>query len=35
MRKGISLMEMLVAIILLGILSSVGFTYYKNYYSTA
>ena len=35
MRKGISLMELLVAIILLGILSSVGFTYYKNYYSTA
>lgn len=35
MRKGISLMEMLVAIILLGILSSIGFTYYKNYYSTA
>ncbi|QOY51291.1 type II secretion system protein [Candidatus Sulfurimonas baltica] len=35
MRKGISLMEMLVAIILLGILSSVGFTYYKNYYDTS
>jgi prepilin-type N-terminal cleavage/methylation domain-containing protein len=35
MRKGISLMEMLVAIILLGILSSVGYNYYKNYFDTS
>ncbi len=35
MRKGISLMEMLIAIILLGVISSIGYTYYKNYYDTS
>jgi prepilin-type N-terminal cleavage/methylation domain-containing protein len=35
MRKGISLMEMMVAVILLGILSSVGYNYYKNYFDTS
>ncbi len=35
MRRGISLMEMLIAIILLGVISSVGYNYYKNYYDTA
>ena len=35
MRKGISLMEMLIAIILLGVISSIGYAYYKNYYNTA
>ena len=34
-RKGLSLMEMLVAIILLGIISSIGYNYYKNYYDTS
>ena len=35
MRKGISLMEMMVAVILLGILSSVGYNYYKNFFDTS
>ena len=35
MRKGISLMEMLVAVILLGVLSSVGYNYYKVYFDTS
>lgn len=35
MRKGISLMEMMVAVIMLGILSSVGYNYYKNYFDTS
>lgn len=35
MRKGISLVEMLVAIVLFGILGTIGYTYYKNYYNTA
>ncbi len=35
MRKGISLMEMLIAIILLGVISSIGYSYYKNYYDTS
>ncbi len=35
MRKGISLMEMLVAVIMLGILSSVGYNFYKNYFDTS
>lgn len=35
MRKGISLMELMVAVILLGILSSVGYNYYKNYFDTS
>ncbi len=34
MRKGISLIEMLMAIVLLGVLSTVGFKYYKIYYDT-
>ena len=32
MRGGISLVEMLIAIILFGIISSTGYKYYKNYY---
>ena len=35
MRKGISLMEMLVAIVLLGIIGTMGYNYYKNYYDTS
>jgi len=35
MRKGLSLMEMLVAVIMLGILSSVGYNFYKNYFDTS
>lgn len=35
MRRGISLMEMMVAVIMLGILSSVGYNYYKNYFDTS
>jgi len=34
MRKGISLLELLMAIVLLGILSSLGFKYYKIYWDT-
>ena len=35
MRKGISLVEMLVAIVLFGIIGTIGYTYYKNYYNTS
>ena len=35
MRRGLSLMEMLVAVIMLGILSSVGYNFYKNYFDTS
>lgn len=35
MRKGLSLMEMLVAIVLLGIIGTIGYNYYKNYYDTS
>lgn len=35
MRKGISLVEMLVAIVLFGIISTISYTYYKNYYDTS
>ena len=35
MRKGISLLELLTAIVLLGILAGVGFKYYKVYYNTS
>lgn len=35
MRKGISLVEMLVAIVLFGIIGTISFTYYKNYYDTS
>jgi len=34
MRKGISLIEMLMAIVLMGVLSTIGFKYYKIYYDT-
>lgn len=32
MRTGISLVEMLIAIVLFGTISSIGYTYYKNFY---
>ena len=32
MRKGISLVEMMIAIILFGMISAAGYKYYKNYY---
>jgi prepilin-type N-terminal cleavage/methylation domain-containing protein len=35
MRKGISLVEMLVAIVLFGIIGTISYTYYKNYYDTS
>ena len=35
MRKGLSLVEMLISIILFGIIATIGFTYYKNYYDTS
>ena len=35
MRKGMSLLELLTAIVLLGILSGVGFKYYKIFYDTS
>ena len=35
MKKGISLVEMLVAIVLFGIIGTISFTYYKNYYDTS
>ena len=35
MRKGISLVEMLVAVVLFGIIGSISYTYYKNYYDTS
>lgn len=34
MRKGITLVEMMIAIILFGVIAVVGFKYYKNYYNT-
>lgn len=34
MRKGISLVEMLIAIVLFGVVSVIGYKYYKNYYNT-
>jgi hypothetical protein len=34
MRKGISLVEMLTAIILFGLISVISYNYYKNYYDT-
>jgi prepilin-type N-terminal cleavage/methylation domain-containing protein len=33
MRKGISLVEMLIAIVLFGVISAIGYGYYKNYYN--
>lgn len=35
MRKGLSLMEMLIAIVLFGLITSIGYIYYKNYYDTS
>ena len=35
MRKGISLIEMLVAIVLFGIIGTISYTYYKNFYDTS
>ena len=32
MRKGISLVEMLIAIVVFGVISAAGYKYYKNYY---
>ena len=32
MRSGISLVEMMIAVILFGVISVVGLKYYKNYY---
>lgn len=34
MRKGISLVEMMIAVVLFGVISVVGFKYYKNFYNT-
>ena len=34
MRKGISLVEMLIAIVLFGVISAIGYKYYKNFYDT-
>ncbi|ADR32839.1 hypothetical protein Sulku_0172 [Sulfuricurvum kujiense DSM 16994] len=34
MRKGISLIEMIVAVILFGVLSAIGVKYYKNFFNT-
>jgi prepilin-type N-terminal cleavage/methylation domain-containing protein len=34
MRSGISLVEMLIAIVLFGVISVIGYKYYKNYYNT-
>jgi len=34
-RKGISLVEILIAIILFGVVTSLSFTYYKTYYDTS
>lgn len=33
MRSGISLVEMLIAIVLFGVISAIGYGYYKNYYN--
>ena len=35
MRKGISLVEMLIAIVLFGIIGTISYTYYKNYYDVS
>lgn len=35
MRSGISLVEMLIAIVLFGLISSIGYTYYKNFYDVS
>ena len=35
MRKGISLVEMLIAIVLFGLIGTIGYLYYKNYYDTS
>jgi prepilin-type N-terminal cleavage/methylation domain-containing protein len=35
MRNGLSLMEMLISIVLFGLLSTMSFKYYKNYYDTS
>ena len=35
MRKGISLVEMLIAIVLFGVIATASYVYYKNYYDTA
>lgn len=35
MRNGLSLVEMLIAIILFGVISSIGYKYYKNFYDTS
>jgi len=35
MRKGISLVEMLIAIVLFGVIATTSYIYYKNYYDTA
>lgn len=34
MRKGITLVEVMVAVILIGVVSIVGYKYYKNFYNT-
>lgn len=34
MRKGISLVEMLLAVVVFGLISAAGYKYYKNYYNT-
>lgn len=34
MRSGISLVEMLIAIVLFGVISAIGYKYYKNFYDT-
>lgn len=33
-KKGLSLVEMLIAVILFGVMSMIGFKYYKNFFST-
>jgi prepilin-type N-terminal cleavage/methylation domain-containing protein len=35
MRNGISLVEMLIAIVLFGIIGTISYTYYKNYYDVS
>lgn len=35
MRKGISLVEMLVAVVMFGIIGTISYTYYKNFYDTS
>lgn len=35
MRKGISLVEMLIAVVLFGVISSIGYKYYKNFYDVS